>query len=41
LGSFVLDADGQRWAFDLGGDSYGLPEYVGEKQRKYFRAKAQ
>jgi hypothetical protein len=27
LGSFVLDADGQRWAYDLGPDDYDLPGY--------------
>lgn len=33
LGSFVLDADGQRWASDLGPDDYGLPGYFdGKKQ---------
>ncbi len=29
LGSFVLDALGQRWAVDLGGDDYNLPDYFG------------
>ena len=37
LGGFVLDAGGQRWAVDLGGDSYGLPAYFGEKRWDYFR----
>jgi hypothetical protein len=41
LGSFVLDADGQRWAIDLGGDSYGLPGYFGEKRWEYFRTNTQ
>ena len=27
LGSFVLDALGERWAIDLGGESYGVPRY--------------
>lgn len=27
LGSFMLDADGQRWAVDLGPDDYNLPGY--------------
>lgn len=27
LGSFVLDADGVRWALDLGPDDYNLPGY--------------
>jgi hypothetical protein len=46
LGSFVLDADGQRWATDLGGDTVGgiymLPGYfdVAKKEQRwtYFRA---
>ena len=29
LGSFVLDAFGQRWAEDLGPEDYGLPGYFG------------
>ena len=31
LGSFVLDADGQRWATDLGPDDYGLHGYFDGK----------
>lgn len=27
IGSFVLEADGVRWAVDLGGDNYNLPDY--------------
>jgi len=44
LGSFVLDADGQRWAMDLGpendGGTYTLPGYFDVKGRRwtYFRA---
>ncbi len=46
LGSFVLDADGQRWAMDLGGDTaagiYALPGYFevnkAEQRWTYFRA---
>lgn len=43
LGSFVLDADGQRWAMDLGPDSpnahYDLPGYFDNRQQRwtYFR----
>ena len=43
LGSFVLDADGRRWAMDLGPDvnrgSYTLPGYGENKGRRwtYFR----
>ena len=32
LGSFVLDADGVRWAESLGSDNYNLPEYFGAKR---------
>jgi hypothetical protein len=27
IGSFVLDAEGERWAFDLGRDDYDIPGY--------------
>lgn len=43
LGSFVLDADGERWASDLGPEatngSYDLPGYFDNKARRwtYFR----
>lgn len=37
LGSFVLDADGVRWAQDLGSDSYNLPAYFGSKRWSYYR----
>lgn len=37
LGSFVLDALGQRWASDLGPDSYGLPGYFGRQRWTYYR----
>jgi Heparinase II/III-like protein len=37
LGSFVLDADGLRWAVDLGSDNYDLPAYFGDKRWTYFR----
>ena len=37
LGSFVLDADGVRWAQDLGSDDYDLPGYFGAKRWTYFR----
>jgi hypothetical protein len=35
LGSFVLDALGQRWAIDLGPDSYGLPGYFAQRWSYY------
>lgn len=37
LGSFILDGLGQRWAIDLGPDSYELPDYFGPKRWTYFR----
>ncbi len=37
LGSFVLDADGVRWAQDLGPDEYNLPGYFGAQRWTYFR----
>lgn len=38
LGSFVMDALGQRWALDLGADDYGLPGYSGSDKRwTYYR----
>ncbi len=37
LGSFVLDALGQRWGMDLGPDDYNLPEYFGKLRFTYFR----
>ncbi len=37
LGSFVLDADGIRWAQDLGPDDYNLPAYFGDKRWTYYR----
>ena len=41
LGSFVLDADGHRWAVDLGGDDYNLPGYFGRQRWDYFRLNTQ
>lgn len=37
LGSFVLDADGVRWAHDLGPDNYNLPDYFGKARWSYYR----
>lgn len=37
LGTFVLDAAGQRWAIDLGPDDYNLPGYFGDKRWTYYR----
>ena len=41
LGTFVLDALGQRWATDLGGDDYNLPGYFGGKRWTYYRLKTE
>ena len=41
LGSFVLDACGRRWAMDLGGDNYNLPDYFGGKRWDYYRCRAE
>ncbi|MFO0909679.1 MAG: heparinase II/III family protein [Isosphaeraceae bacterium] len=41
LGSFVLDAAGQRWALDLGGDDYNLPAYFGKNRWTYFRLRTE
>lgn len=37
LGTFVLDADGQRWVLDLGSDDYNLPGYFGKLRWTYYR----
>lgn len=39
LGTFVLDALGQRWATDLGPDDYDLPGYFGAERWTYERLK--
>lgn len=41
LGTFVLDALGQRWASDLGGDDYNLPAYFGSKRWSYYRLRTE
>jgi hypothetical protein len=41
LGTFVLDADGQRWAVDLGSDDYNLPGYFGKQRWTYYRLATQ
>jgi hypothetical protein len=41
LGSFVLDAQGQRWAIELGGDEYNLPGYFGSKRWTYYRLRTE
>jgi hypothetical protein len=41
LGTFVLDALGERWAEDLGGDNYNLPAYFGGKRWTYYRLRTE
>jgi hypothetical protein len=41
LGTFVLDALGERWALDLGPDDYNLPGYFGGKRWTYYRLRTE
>jgi hypothetical protein len=41
LGTFVLDALGQRWALDLGSDDYNMPDYFGDKRFTYYRLRTE
>ena len=41
LGTFVLDALGERWACELGPDDYNLPGYFGNKRWTYYRLKTE
>lgn len=41
LGTFNLDALGQRWALDLGGDNYNLPGYFGKERWTYYRLRTE
>ncbi len=41
LGSFVLDALGQRWAVDLGSDNYDLPGYFEDLRWTYYRLRTE
>jgi hypothetical protein len=41
LGTFVLDAFGQRWATDLGSDDYDLPDYFGKLRWTYYRTRTE
>ncbi|WP_165063784.1 heparinase II/III domain-containing protein [Paludisphaera rhizosphaerae] len=41
LGSFVLDAQGERWAVDLGSDDYNLPGYFGKNRWDYYRLRTE
>lgn len=41
LGTFVLDALGERWAIDLGPDDYNLPAYFGKLRWTYYRLRTE
>lgn len=41
LGTFVIDALGERWAIDLGPDDYNLPGYFGPERWNYFRLRTE
>lgn len=41
LGTFVVDALGERWAEDIGSDDYNLPGYFGGKRWDYYRLRAE
>jgi hypothetical protein len=41
LGSFVVDALGQRWVTDIGPDDYNLPNYFGKNRWDYFRLRTE
>ena len=41
LGTFVIDAEGQRWAVDLGADDYDLPGYFGRQRWTYYRLRTE
>lgn len=41
IGTFVLDALGERWASELGADNYNLPGYFGDNRWSYYRKRAE
>ncbi|MCW5551348.1 MAG: heparinase II/III family protein [Verrucomicrobiae bacterium] len=41
LGTFVLDALGERWAAELGADDYNMPGYFGSQRWTYYRLKTE
>jgi hypothetical protein len=41
LGTWVLDALGERWIFNFGGDDYNLPGYFGKERWEYYRLRAE
>ncbi|HMO25789.1 MAG TPA: heparinase II/III family protein [Tepidisphaeraceae bacterium] len=41
LGTFVLDALGQRWILDPGADNYNIPNYSGQNRWTFFRTRTE
>ncbi len=41
LGTFVIEALGQRWAADLGPDDYNMPGYFGNQRWNYYRLRTE
>jgi hypothetical protein len=41
LGTFIYDADGIRWATELGPDDYNLPGYFGSMRWTYYRTRTE
>lgn len=41
LGTFVIEALGQRWASDLGPDDYNMPGYFGKQRWDYYRLRTE
>jgi hypothetical protein len=41
IGTFVLDALGERWAMGFGADNYNLPGYFGKQRWDYYRLRAE
>ena len=41
LGNFEMEAQGVRWALDLGSDNYNLPGYFGKQRFDYWRLKSE
>ncbi len=41
IGTFVLDALGERWFVDLGSDNYNFPGYFGSQRWDYYRLRAE
>lgn len=41
LGTFVVDALGERWACELGADEYNMPGYFGGQRWTYYRLKTE